>query len=182
MTRIDPQLVTVVKRLALLLIALGGAATAGLIITFEVIGIEWLSTMEIQASFRPMEDSRPVPAGSVPIDGAAYVRNAGAPANPVTASDESRARGETLYALNCAVCHGPAGKGDGSIAQFLTRKPADLTGANVTGLSDGDIFLIISNGVPRVQGFLGGMPALRENLPVGDRWDVVNYVRSLENR
>lgn len=35
--------------------------------------------------------------------------------------------GAALYAGNCAVCHGPAGRGDGDLAADLEKRPADLT-------------------------------------------------------
>ena len=57
---------------------------------------------------------------------------------------------------------------------YLQNKPADLTGLPVQSLSDGGIFLTISNGIQ------GKMPALNENLTVRERWDVVNYVRTLK--
>jgi hypothetical protein len=42
-------------------------------------------------------------------------------------------------------------------------------------LSDGEIFMTITDGVA------GKMPNLRENFPEAQmRWDVVNYVRSLQ--
>ncbi len=42
-------------------------------------------------------------------------------------------------------------------------------------LSDGELFVVISNGVD------GAMPSLRQNLPDEEmRWAVVNYVRSLQ--
>ena len=42
-------------------------------------------------------------------------------------------------------------------------------------LSDGELFMTITNGVE------GKMPHLRENFPEAKmRWDVVNYVRSLQ--
>ena len=50
---------------------------------------------------------------------------------------------------------------------------ADLTGDIVQVKSDGALFLAISYGVP------GTMPALNENLTVRDRWDVVNFIRTL---
>ncbi len=44
-------------------------------------------------------------------------------------------------------------------------------------LSDGAIFLTITNGIA------GRMPPLKENLPdASERWDVVNYVRSLQQK
>lgn len=35
--------------------------------------------------------------------------------------------GARLYAQNCAMCHGPAGRGDGELAPELATAPADLT-------------------------------------------------------
>jgi mono/diheme cytochrome c family protein len=169
---IDRHLITVLTRLIIFLAVAGGAATAGLLLTYEVIGVEWISTMEIQASNRPMEDPLPVPGASVPIQGAAFVSGDGTPLNPVLADETSLARGQMLYEVNCALCHGNSGKGDGRMAEFLRRKPVDLTGANVTRLADGDIFIIITSGA-------GVMPPLSENLSVGERWDVVNYVKKV---
>jgi hypothetical protein len=54
------------------------------------------------------------------------------------------------------------------------RKPADLTGPVVRALSDGAIFLTISNGK------LPFMVPMNENLTVRERWDVVNYLRTLQ--
>ncbi len=161
---------------ALLLLAaaaiLGGAL---LLFTYDVIKIDWISFMEIQPSYKPMENPLPAPARSVPVEGAAYIPGMGAPVNPVPADEISVARGEQLFNINCSHCHGLAGKGDGQIAVFLAnRKPADLTSDAVQTKSDGALFLVISNGVT------GGMPALNENLSVRDRWDVVNFIRTLE--
>ncbi len=35
--------------------------------------------------------------------------------------------GEAVYAANCAVCHGPAARGNGEIAGMMRPRPADLT-------------------------------------------------------
>jgi mono/diheme cytochrome c family protein len=97
----------------------------------------------------------------------------GAPVNPVEADEVSLERGELLYGVNCALCHGESGQWNGSIAQLLAKKkPTDLTSDVVQVKSDGSFFLVISNGVPET------MPALNENLTVRDRWDVVNFVRT----
>ena len=40
---------------------------------------------------------------------------------------EILARGKLEYQQYCAVCHGENGKGNGSMARYLTFKPADLT-------------------------------------------------------
>jgi len=49
----------------------------------------------------------------------------------------------------------------------------------VKQLTDGEIFIIISNGI-KINNNQITMPDLRENLAVNDRWNVVNYVRSLK--
>jgi len=98
----------------------------------------------------------------------------GAPENPTTADDASIARGAELYNINCKMCHGQTAEGNGSIAAFLANKPANLTSPVVQSKSDGSIFLTITNGVT------GKMPALNENFLVSERWDLVNYIRTLK--
>lgn len=169
------------KRILITLAVLATPLVLGLLLTYQVIHIDWISFMEIQPSYRPMEDPLPVPPGSVPIEGIAYLPGAGNPSNPIASDPASLVRAQSLYEINCALCHGLQGKGDGPVAEKLMRKPPDLAGKNVTQLSDGEIFLIITNGVQLDIGANGGMPALRENLEIADRWNIVNYVRSLQS-
>lgn len=166
------------KRITITFAILGAPLILGLLITYQIIRIDWVSFMEIQPSFRAMEDPLPLPERSVPIQGAAFLPGSGAPANPIAFDQASIGRGKDLYLSSCYVCHG-GGAGDGPVAAKLVRKPADLTGENVKQLSDGEIFLIITNGVKLSTSSIS-MPDLRENLSVGDRWDVVNFVRSLQ--
>ena len=98
----------------------------------------------------------------------------GAPANPIKADDVSIARGRTLFTINCIMCHGETGEGNGQIAAFLANKPANLTSIITQSKTDGALFMTITNGVE------GKMPPMVENLTVRDRWDVVNYIRTLE--
>lgn len=142
---------------------------------FDIIKIDWVSFMEIQPSYRPMEDPLPPPSQSVPVEGAIVIPGMGAPENPTLADENSLARGAELFAINCQMCHGAEGAGNGPVAPFLIQfKPADLTSAVVHSKSDGSLFLTISNGVD------GRMPALNENLTVPERWDVVNFLRTLQ--
>ncbi len=145
-----------------------------LIFSFDVIKIDWNSFMKLQPAFQPMEKPLPVATDSIPIDGPAYISGMGAPTNPVTADAVSISRGAELFSINCSLCHGPQGKGNGPVATYLQNKPADLTNAAIQSFSDGAIFMVISTGVQ------GKMPALNENLNVRERWDVVNYVRTLK--
>jgi mono/diheme cytochrome c family protein len=163
------------KQLLLVFFVLGILLSVLMIFAYDVIKIDWIVFMEIQSSYGTQEEPRPVPAQSIPIEGPAYIPGAGAPANPVPADETSLARGEQLYGIHCQMCHGLSGQGNGPIAAFLvTKKPADLTGDVVQDKDDGTLFLTISNGSGS-----GYMPALNENFPVRERWDLVNYLRHL---
>jgi mono/diheme cytochrome c family protein len=179
--RLFKQLVGV---FAVILLVIGALA----LFAFDVVKIDWLSFMEIQSSYGTQEQPRAVPAQSIPVEGAAYIPGNGAPTNPVPADETSIARGAELFNINCTACHGVDGKGNGTIAAFLVKKkPADLTNALVQSKSDGSLFLTITNGIfnsnnslfPDVK-FSGQMPPLNENLTVRERWDVINYLRTLK--
>lgn len=150
-----------------------------LLFTMDIIKIEWISFMEIQPSFRPMERPLPVANRSIPIEGAAYIPGQGSPVNPVEADEVSIERGRVLFIQNCVQCHGPNGQGNGIIGGALVNPPANLTSDVVQAKADGALFLSISNGILGADGQIR-MPALNENLTVRDRWDVVNYIRTLK--
>jgi mono/diheme cytochrome c family protein len=42
-------------------------------------------------------------------------------------SGESRVSGKSVFTTYCASCHGESGRGNGAVAVFLRRRPADLT-------------------------------------------------------
>ncbi len=71
------------KRLFIVLGILVCPLILGLLITYQVIKVDWISFMEIQPSYTSMEDPLPLPPESVPVQGAAYVPGLGAPVNPV---------------------------------------------------------------------------------------------------
>jgi mono/diheme cytochrome c family protein len=141
---------------------------------YDVIKVSWVTFMQIQPAFQPMHAPLPVPTDAIPSDGVAYSMVLGAPSNPVPADQVSIARGAELFKINCVLCHGTSGKGDGPVASKLENKPFDLTSFPIHSFTDGGIFFVISTGVP------GKMPALNENLTVRERWDVVNFVRTLK--
>ena len=167
----------ILKRFAVLGLAVLVLFGIAMIFTYDVIKIQWPSFMSISPARKQMYDPRPVPALSIPVEGPAYILNGGVPSNPVKPDETSLKRGQELFSINCTPCHGTLGKGDGPVAAFLqNKKPIDLTGPIGISLSDGAIFMTITNGTP------GGMPALNENLTVRERWDVVNYVRQLQQQ
>ena len=168
------SLSVIIRRLATLFAAAGLAFAVLLLFTYDIIKIEWPSFMEIQPSYRPMENPLPVPERSIPVEGPIAIPGMGAPENPVEADDASLTRGKELFVLNCRMCHGQTGEGTGPIAPFLANKPANLTSPVVQSKSDGSLFLTITNGVT------GKMPPLNENLLVSERWDIVNFLRTLK--
>ena len=151
-----------------------------MIFSFDIIKIDWVSFMEIQPSFKPMEHPLPVAARSIPIEGAAYIPGQGAPSNPVPADAASVERGRILYSVTCIPCHGAKADGNGIIGGAIVFHPTDLTSDSVQNKPDGSLFLTISNGIQDANSGQIHMPALNENLTVRDRWDVVNYIRTLK--
>ena len=168
------SLSVIITRMLMIFVVVGVLFGVILIFSYDVIKIDWPSFMEIQPSFRPMEHPLPPPERSIPIEGAIAIPNMGAPENPTPADEASLRRGAELYMINCQMCHGPKGEGNGSISAFLANKPANFTTDVVQSKSDGSFFLTITNGID------GRMPALNENLTVSERWDVVNFLRTFK--
>ncbi|GAB4398527.1 MAG: hypothetical protein OHK0031_18160 [Anaerolineales bacterium] len=167
------------RRILMIFLALGLVLGVLAIFSYDVIKIEWVSFMEIQPSYKPMEDPLPVAAQSIPIEGAAYLPGQDAPANPVPADEVSVERGRILYSQTCVPCHGAAADGNGIVGGGLVFPPANLMGDVVQNKPDGALFLTISNGILGANGQIH-MPALNENFTVRDRWDIVNYLRWLK--
>jgi hypothetical protein len=95
----------IIKRLAMIFIVVGIVFGVMLIFSYDVIKIEWPSFMEIQPSFRPMENPLPPPGRSIPVEGAISIPGMGAPENPTIADETSIARGRELFAINCQMCN-----------------------------------------------------------------------------
>jgi mono/diheme cytochrome c family protein len=93
--------------------------------------------------------------------------------NPEPKTAESIEAGKKLYQRYCASCHGPQGKGDGSLA-LAGGTPSDLTDETWDyGSTDGEIFAVIRDGVS------SDMLAYKEKLTEKQIWQVVNFIRSL---
>ena len=94
-------------------------------------------------------------------------------ANPVPADSASVHRGRLYYQINCAVCHGHAGAGNG-MATTLGMVPMPLVSERVQNFTDGYIWGMMRNG-------RGLMPSYNR-IEEMDRWDVVNYIRALQGK
>lgn len=148
-------------------------------------GCPWDKDMVDQPSQKPQESPAPAEPDAIPVGGGEIVPApadkveafagkdaAAAIANPVTATAESIALGKTLYEINCRVCHGASGRGDGPVGQkFIETSPVDLNDAYTQDQADGQLFYTITRG--RV-----AMPFYRDALSQEERWHVVNYVKS----
>jgi mono/diheme cytochrome c family protein len=98
---------------------------------------------------------------------------------PAAAASPNVAKGATLYAANCASCHGPRGDGDGPVAVALVPKPAKHhDGAYMNKLTNEHLFRVIKEGGPSV----GKSPLMAPwggMLSDKQIWDVVAFVRSI---
>jgi mono/diheme cytochrome c family protein len=111
--------------------------------------------------------------------GVFYLTNSAAPtngqANPIPPDSESTAAGGALFTTNCVPCHGASGKGDGPVGLTLNPRPADLTLHAIPGVhTDAQLFQWITDGFPGSR-----MPAFRSALSDTDRWNLVNFIRTL---
>ncbi len=89
---------------------------------------------------------------------------------PVTPNAEN---GRSVYLKQCAHCHGLTGVGDGWDGAYLDVKPANFTGEMVRGLSDGDWYARVSEGMQN-----SAMPTWGEWLPDQYRWDVIDFIQT----
>ncbi len=92
--------------------------------------------------------------------------------NPVAATPESLKAIKTTYVSYCSPCHGDKGKGDGVAAATLAVKPADHSGTAVQKQTDGALFYELSEGH-------NPMPAYKASFTEAQRWQLVNYIRTL---
>jgi mono/diheme cytochrome c family protein len=94
--------------------------------------------------------------------------------NPVAASESALAAGRKLYSKTCTMCHGKTGDADGPAVIELNIHPAKLSDPKLNE-SDGSLFWKITTGKKP-------MPAYRKRLSETDRWNLVNYIRTLPKR
>jgi len=128
--------------------------------------IDWFAGMVTQRSFKPYVMNRTPVDGTVPVTGVAPVADLDYDdhlLNPRTRTSESINRGKFLYETYCLVCHGVQGKGDGPISS--------AAGGPFAGVRT----LVTDTVARRTDGYLYGV-IVRGT----DRWDLVNYIRTLQ--
>jgi mono/diheme cytochrome c family protein len=92
--------------------------------------------------------------------------------NPIPPTQDSIAAGEKIYLKTCAMCHGKSGDADGPAVIELNIHPAKLSDPQLNTESDGSLFWKITTGKKP-------MPAFGKRLSETDRWNLVNYIRTI---
>ncbi len=92
--------------------------------------------------------------------------------NPLAGNTSVLKDAKVLYISYCSPCHGKNGKGDGPAAAGLQIKPANHTSEKVQQQPDGALYWMISTGHTP-------MPAYKTTLTDNQRWELVNYIRTL---
>lgn len=129
--------------------------------------VPWFTTMRGQPAIRPFELPRTPPAGSVPVTGREDSLR-----DPVPVSVRSLRRGKQVFEQYCIACHGPAGRGDGTVVPKFVPPP-DLTLETSVQRTDGYLYAMIRQG-------RGIMPRYGDKIRGADRWHVVHYLRQLQ--
>jgi len=126
---------------------------------------------------------RPIPPGTVP-----WGRSPAAPDksflhDDTTAFAQKRIptevtmkllqRGQTLYTVNCVVCHGGFGDGNGIATQYGLIPPPTFHSPRLRDVTDGYLYEVVTQGK-------GRMGPYGQNIRPQDRWAVVAYTRALQ--
>jgi len=173
------------------LVCLIGLTSVG---CWEQWSVDWFPQMKWQKTVQAYErvgfegqvEGYSPPEGTVPIDGGeAAVSNVIDSAsdglvNPRPANLDSLANGKVLFERYCSTCHGMKGLGDGPVSMtgstngplagvLAVAGPASIARVR----SDGHIYTTIRYGRRRMPNY--------SRIPSSDRWDIVNYVRYINN-
>lgn len=146
--------------------------------------VETFSEMHFSQAFKSQEPPRLAP----PADSVVFA-SAGAPERTLAVPDKQErpydvAVASELYRINCSVCHGDTGHGDGKAVRHLTSTasfwvvengspylaPPDLVVSAATRLTARDTMVGFVNGGGLV------MPAFGKLLSEEDIRDIVNYI------
>lgn len=133
---------------------------------------DWASTLEPVAGTVPMGHN----VYAEPNTPEAYERASLNTINPVELTDESLLRGQQIYVIHCAPCHGPKGTGEGSAVvnseYRLAKPPINFANPQAGYLTPGRMFHTITHG----KGLMGPYAS---QVSVEDRWNVIHYIESL---
>jgi mono/diheme cytochrome c family protein len=142
------------------------------------IAAESFSANPVFADGKTLQKPAPgtIPRGLLPLHYQAAPENARRAGeeltNPYPPTDENALkRGATVYTNFCTACHGPTRAGDGPVARRGYPPPP----AAPPPINDGEMFHIITYG-------RANMPSHATQLSREDRWKVILYIRSLQQK
>ena len=97
----------------------------------------------------------------------------------------SISQGGNIFRVSCVPCHGGSGKGDGQVVKRGYPAPSEsLTTGTSTKMKDGQLFHIITYGKypegAKTPPRFPRMPSFASQLSPNQRWDVINYIRSMQ--
>ena len=96
--------------------------------------------------------------------------------NPLPASAVNISDGEKLYQMQCLMCHGKTGDGDGPAGKQLVPGPANLAFTRRLPIAtDAFFFWTISEGGKL---FDSAMPAFGEPLSDKEIWQITHYINA----
>jgi mono/diheme cytochrome c family protein len=94
--------------------------------------------------------------------------------NPVPLTDVTLEEGKVLYSKYCIMCHGDAGKGDGTLIQRdKFPPPPAYNGPQLKDLSEGKMFHTVTYG----KGLMGSHAS---QVSKTERWKIIHYVQKLQ--
>ena len=165
--------------------------------------VQIFTEMHYQQSYRSQEGPRlDPPESAVPITGKEVLLRSVEEYQALESPGGNASNGQSLYALNCVVCHGENMDGQGKVMTYgPNMAPANLMTSPTADRSDGELYGIISFGgntgfsvrVPKLDDptydndrCVGQaacpMPEFRMLLTEQERWDVVAYLRQQQGR
>ncbi len=92
--------------------------------------------------------------------------------NPVKPTAESQAKAKSLYAIDCAMCHGDNGNGQTDLVKSMELKLGDWSDpGTLAGKQDNELFNAIRNGKNK-------MPSEAEGRANDNEvWNIILYIR-----
>jgi mono/diheme cytochrome c family protein len=121
-------------------------------------------------SERPLAENT-VPRGSLAEDALFVSKDSNAFPLPLTA--ELMQRGQERYGIFCAPCHGLQGDGQGMVAMRGMKHPPSYHQERLRQVPNGYLYDVATNG-------FGAMYGYSAQIPPGDRWAIIAYVRALQ--
>lgn len=98
--------------------------------------------------------------------------------DPFPATAEVQEQGKAIFNVFCIHCHGQNGQGDGPVAGKLPGPPPPYNGAQLKGLTEGEIYQVLEYGGAQGQNYMGSHAS---QLTVDERWKLIRYIQVLQH-